>query len=175
MILKEAVSSDKITKGTYNIGFIDKDSSSDLPDETQFDVNNFDELQECWDSFRKENNLPEDCVEYVEEGEEWHPNGHKGDYNGIYIYVPSEKEIIYICEGTGDNLLKEDKKAGFVDYINFMRYTLEDGIFEYDGGMLMLTELFREKYDCTEDCVKEILEDIYDDPDKKYELLMYEE
>ena len=174
MILKEAVSNDEITKGIYNVGFLNIKSDMDLPDETQFDVNNFDELKECWDLFRKENGLPEDCVEYVEEGKEWRPNGHKGDYNDIYIFVPGAKEIVHVSEGTGDNLLKEDRANGYVDYINYMRYALDDGVSEYDGGLLMLTELFREKYDCTEDCVKELLEEMYDDPYTKYQLLMYE-
>ena len=173
MKLKDAVSSDEITMGTYNIGFTNINSDTDLPDETQFDVNNFDELEECWDSFRKENDLPEDCVEYVKEGEEWHPNGHKGDYNDVYIFVPEAKEIVHISIGTGDNLLKEDRADGYVDYVNYMRYIMDNGLFSDEGGMIMLTELFREKYDCTEDCVKDLMEEMYGDPDTAYKLIAY--
>ena len=174
MKLKEAVSNDEITKGIYNVGFLNIKSDMDLPDETQFDVNNFEELEGCWNLFRKENDLPEDCVEYVKEGEEWHPNGHKGDYNDVYIFVPEAKEIVHISIGTGDNLLKEDRANGYVDYINYMRYALDGGVSEYEGGMLMLTELFMDKYDCTEGCVKELLEEMYGDPDTNYQMLMYE-
>lgn len=43
----------------YNIGFNDGD-------ETQFDAQNFKELQECWSGFCKDENIRPGCVNYVE-------------------------------------------------------------------------------------------------------------
>ena len=45
--------------GTYNIGFNDGD-------ETQFDVQNLEELRECWTEFCKEEKVYPGCVDYVE-------------------------------------------------------------------------------------------------------------
>lgn len=45
--------------GTYNIGFNDGD-------ETQFDVQNLEELRECWSKFCKEEKVDPGCVDYVE-------------------------------------------------------------------------------------------------------------
>lgn len=46
-------------RGTYNIGLNDGD-------ETQFDVQNLEELQECWLEFCKEEKIEPGCVDYVE-------------------------------------------------------------------------------------------------------------
>ena len=45
--------------GTYNIGF-------NGGDETQFDVQNLEELQECWSEFCNEEQGDPGCVDYVE-------------------------------------------------------------------------------------------------------------
>ena len=62
--------------------------------------------------------------------------------------------FIKINEGTGDNLLKEDIKEGYVDYImiDFVEYDGDE--FEaMDGGQVMLTELYQEKFKSIEDVV----------------------
>lgn len=82
-------------------------------------------------------------------------------FDSIYIYVPEVKQIIKISEGTGDNLLDEDIEAGYVDYIYYDTYVLEGGIRELDGGMVMLTELFREKFTCTKDAIPSVLDMAY--------------
>ena len=84
--------------------------------------------------------------------------------------VPSEiliwnKEIgfIRIYEGSGDNLLREDREAGYVDYINI------DGLeYEYgeltecyepvEGGMAMLTELYQEQFGTEKDVINYLIE-----------------
>ena len=60
MTIREA-SKGVVTSGreTYNIGFNDGD-------ETQFDVQNLEELQECWSEFCKEEKVDPGCVGYVE-------------------------------------------------------------------------------------------------------------
>lgn len=45
--------------GVYNIGFNDGD-------ETQFDAQNFKELEECWSEFCKDEKISPGCVDYVE-------------------------------------------------------------------------------------------------------------
>lgn len=60
MKLEEAVNGVSIAKGSiYNIGFNDGD-------ETQFDVDSFEDLQKCWQVFCFENKLLVDCVDYVD-------------------------------------------------------------------------------------------------------------
>ncbi len=39
-------------------------------------------------------------------------------YNGQDIIVSYDNYILLVSEGTGDNLLPEDKEAGFIDYFN---------------------------------------------------------
>ncbi len=97
------------------------------------------------------------------------------NYADIYVYIPDKKKIIYISEGTGDNLLREDiaegyvdyinytiydldNGKGYVDYINYTIYDLDNGIEESDGGMIMLKELFQRKYLCAKDCIPDVLE-----------------
>ena len=92
-------------------------------------------------------------------------------FNSVYIYVPSAKQIIKISEGTGDNLLEEDMDAGFVDYIYYEQYALEGGIPEVDGGMVMLTELFRVKFSCTADAIPHVLDMAYGQPLLEYTIL----
>lgn len=94
-----------------------------------------------------------------------------GDYNDIFIFMPSVNEIIRIAEGSGDNLLREDIEEGYVDYIVYEQYELDIDIPEYDGGMVMLTKLFREKYTCTEDCVPDVLDMAYDNSELEYIVL----
>lgn len=82
-------------------------------------------------------------------------------YDELFIFVPDAGQIIRIEEGTGDNLLKEDIENGYVDYIYYDQYELNNGIEEVDGGQVLLTELFREKYRCTADCISEVLNMAY--------------
>ena len=71
-------------------------------------------------------------------------------FDTIYIFVPEADQVVMIAEGSGDNLLDEDIEAGYVDYIYYEQYVLPDDpdadMKEVDGGMVMLTELFQEKF-----------------------------
>lgn len=82
-------------------------------------------------------------------------------FDTIYIYVPEAKQIIKISEGTGDNLLDEDIEAGYVDYIYYEQYVMDPEMRETDGGMVMLTELFREQFKCTADAIPNVLDMAY--------------
>lgn len=89
-------------------------------------------------------------------------------YDNVYIYVPAVRQIVRICEGTGDNLLHEDINAGYVDYIYYEQYAIETDFPEVDGGQIMLTELFREKYTSTEKCIPDVLDMAYGNPNLPY-------
>lgn len=92
-------------------------------------------------------------------------------YDTIYIYVPDTKQMIRISEGTGDNLFDEDMDAGYVDYIYYEQYELGVTLDEVDGGQIMLTELFQEKYKSTAECIPDVLDMAYGNSDMKYILL----
>lgn len=89
-------------------------------------------------------------------------------FDSIYIYVPEENQVIMIAEGSGDNLFDEDIERGYVDYIYYEQYELPDNIEEdmreLDGGMVMLTEAFQEKYESTEACVPDVLDMAFGQP-----------
>lgn len=92
-------------------------------------------------------------------------------YNDIYVFIPATKHIIKIAEGTGNNLNDEDYAEGYVDYIDYTAYQMEDEFPEYDGGMIMLKEEFRIKYKSTEECIPDVLEDLYNDREQPFIVL----
>lgn len=92
-------------------------------------------------------------------------------FDTVFIYVPDFKQIIRISEGTGDNLLDEDIEAGYVDYIYYDQYSREIDLPEVDGGQVMLTELFRDKFSCTKDAIPNVLDMAYGNENIKYIVL----
>lgn len=92
-------------------------------------------------------------------------------FDDIFIYVFATNEIIKICEGTGDNLSREDVEEGYVDYIYYETYAVEDGFPEDGGGQVMLKELFQEKYSKTEDCIDDVLDMEYGNRNLDYVVL----
>ena len=92
-------------------------------------------------------------------------------FEPIYIYVPSKKQIIRITEGSGDNLTGDDVKRGYVDYIYYEVHQLKQELPEADGGMIMLTELFQEKYKSTKECIPAVLDMTYSDESINYIIL----
>lgn len=92
-------------------------------------------------------------------------------FDTIHIYVPETRQIIKISEGTGDNLLDEDIDAGYVDYIYYDTYVVDSDIRELDGGMVMLKELFRDKFSCTADAIPSVLDMAYGSTEFKYIVL----
>ena len=92
-------------------------------------------------------------------------------FNPVYIYVPSTKQIIRIAEGTGDNLDDHDIDSGFVDYIYYDVHNREVALPEVDGGMIMLKELFQEKFGSTKDAIPSVLDMAYGDETIPYIIL----
>lgn len=91
-----------------------------------------------------------------------------GSYGDVYIYVPAVNEIVKISEGTGANLSADDAEQGFEDYIYYEQYEVADGFEEIDGGMILLNELFRDKYSDTKEAISAVLSDAYGTTKIKY-------
>lgn len=89
-------------------------------------------------------------------------NGEKIEgYDDLYIFVPEMRQIIRIAEGTGDNLLNEDIEDGYVDYLCYEQYELDADMPYICGGQILLTDMFRDRYGCTADCIQEVLNTAY--------------
>lgn len=80
----------------------------------------------------------------------------------LCIHIPELKHgnIVVFGPGTGDNLLREDIEAGYVDYINWTSYDMmfdgvEPEMKEYDGGMVLLEESYEDL--AMEDIVRGVL------------------
>ena len=84
-------------------------------------------------------------------------------FDTIYIYVPEVRQIIKISEGSGDNLNDEDIEAGYMDYVYYEQYVMDPLMRETDGGMIMLTEMFHDHYNCTADAIPDVLDMAYND------------
>lgn len=87
------------------------------------------------------------------------------DFDPIWFAIPSKNEIIFLQPGSGDNLTREDREDGYVDYLDFTSFTLDHAeVNECDGGMLLLEEYVSDKYTCLADTIPDILDIAYDDP-----------
>lgn len=82
-------------------------------------------------------------------------------FEDLFIFVPEMRQIIYIVEGSGDNLSSEDLEQGYVDYIYYEQYGLDAGMPEVDGGVLLLERMLRKQYDCLADCIPDVLDMVY--------------
>ena len=92
-------------------------------------------------------------------------------FDEIYIYVPSKKQIIRITEGSGDNLTDDDLDQGYIDYIYYETHSLKQDLPEVDGGMILLNQLFRQKYNSTKESITAVLDIAYEDENIDYVLL----
>lgn len=92
-------------------------------------------------------------------------------FDEIYIYVPSKKQIIRITEGSGDNLTDDDLDQRYIDYIYYETHSLKQDLPEVDGGMILLNQLFRQKYNSTKESITAVLDMAYEDENIDYVLL----
>ena len=92
-------------------------------------------------------------------------------YNDIFIYVPTMRQIIRIDEGSGDNLTDDDIAQGYVDYIYYEVYNVQQDLPEVDGGTIMLTEWFQEKFESTKEAIPAVLDMAYGDESIEYIIL----
>lgn len=96
---------------------------------------------------------------------------NNNEFNDIFIYVQAMKQIIRIAEGSGDNLTDDDISQGYIDYIYYDVYNVQQDLPEVDGGMAMLTELFQEKFKSVKDAIPAVLDMAYGDESIKYVVL----
>ena len=89
----------------------------------------------------------------------------------LLAWVKSEKVFLKIQPGTGDNLLREDIRAGYVDYYLWSTFRPEcidiDGELDMDcldSGMFLFTESLGTKA-ALQSCYKEAFGKEYDEAD----------
>jgi len=82
-------------------------------------------------------------------------------FNDIFIYVQTKKQIVRIDDGSGDNLTDDDIEQGYVDYIYYEVYNVQQDFPETDGGMIMLKEPFQEKFKSTKEAIPAVLDMAY--------------
>lgn len=82
-------------------------------------------------------------------------------FNDVFIYVQTKKQIVRIDEGSGDNLTDDDIEQGYVDYIYYEVYNVQQDFPETDGGMIMLKEPFQEKFKSTKEAIPAVLDMAY--------------
>ena len=92
-------------------------------------------------------------------------------FKDVFIYVQAMRQIIRIGEGSGDNLTNDDINQGYIDYIYYDIYNVQQDLPEVDGGMIMLTELFQEKFKSVKDAIPAVLDMAYGDESIKYVVL----
>lgn len=92
-------------------------------------------------------------------------------YDSVFIFVPEACQIIRISEGAGDNILEGDITAGYVDYIYYETHALSPDLPEVDGGMIMLTEMFQDKFKCTKEAIPAVLDMQYGNENLNYIVL----
>lgn len=82
------------------------------------------------------------------------------------LYIPPKKEFLFISEGTGDNLLPEDMREGYVDYVNIDRYVftgdIDSPFVEVDGGMMLLKKPYQDSFNDDDDLARQCIEYMYD-------------
>ena len=92
-------------------------------------------------------------------------------YGDLFIFVPETRQVIRISEGTGDNLLWEDREKGYVDYIYYDQHELSIDMPVVDGGQVLLDGMFRNLFRCTADCIPRVLDMAYGSDALNYVIL----
>lgn len=99
------------------------------------------------------------------------PGKEPEGYGDILLYVPETRQVIRIAEGSGDNLLKEDIREGYVDYIYYEQHEVGAGMPVVDGGQILLEEWLRDRYQCMAGCIPDVLDMAYGDSRMEYMIL----
>lgn len=92
-------------------------------------------------------------------------------YGNLFIFVPETRQVIRISEGTGDNLLWEDREKGYVDYIYYDQHELGIDMPVVEGGQVLLEGMFRNLFRCTADCIPRVLDMAYGSDALSYVIL----
>lgn len=99
-------------------------------------------------------------------------SGRKSEgYGDLFIFVSEMKQVIRIGEGTGDNLLWEDREKGYVDYIYYDQHELSIDMPVVEGGQVLLKGMYRNLFRCTADCIPRVLDMAYGSDALSYVIL----
>lgn len=80
------------------------------------------------------------------------------------LIMSRKGEFVHFEEGTGDNLLKEDIREGYVDYLNWTKFVFDAEEFrEEDGGMILYKEPVKDVFKRLADAIPDVLRDVYGD------------
>lgn len=82
-------------------------------------------------------------------------------YEDLFLFVPEMRQVIRISEGTGDNLLRDDREKGYVDYIYYDQHEPGMDMPVTEGGQVLLEGMFRDMFKCTADCIPRVLDMAY--------------
>lgn len=91
----------------------------------------------------------------------------------IKIATATGDRYFHIEDGSGDNLLAEDRKEGYIDYINLdeVEYSPEDDIwYIVDGGMVMFSFYWQEEFKTPDELIRYLVEN-ENLPEGEYEYL----
>lgn len=90
----------------------------------------------------------------------------------VSIFVPAAYQVLQISEGTGENLSAEDTDNGFVDYLYYVQYDMNDlDAGEYDGGQILKKEPVQDLYESLTEAIPEVLDFAYGNSSLPYVLL----
>lgn len=115
-----------------------------------------------WEETVKECYKGKDPVEIVVSAKAY--GSRPAGFDSLWLFIPEKGELLFMQEGSGDNLTSEDDEKGLRDYIDYSTFVLDDGdVNESDGGMLMFSYLVQEHYRCLADAIPDILDFAYGD------------
>ena len=90
----------------------------------------------------------------------------------VTLYIPECNQLVIIKEGSGDNLSREDREEGYVDYVYYTQYSLDKGdVDEVDGGMLLQKTYLAETYSSLRLVIGDVLDMAYDSENTPYIIL----
>lgn len=93
-------------------------------------------------------------------------------FEPIWFMVPEGGDLIFLQEGDGSGLSKDDIESGMQDYLDCTIYNLAYGeIDEKDGGQIMFPYLIREKYGCLADTIPAVMDFFYDNLTEEVQIL----
>lgn len=75
----------------------------------------------------------------------------------LVIYYKEKGELISISEGDGSNLSSEDEANGFVDYLYYDVYGIQNLGEVIDGGMILLKKPIKEEFVCVKSVIARVL------------------
>lgn len=92
--------------------------------------------------------------------------GAPGGFGSLWLYVPEKNSIVFLQEGSGDNLEPEDRVNGMEDYVDCSSWELQPfgDVEESEGGDCMLPYLIQRDRTCLAETIPDVLDMLYGNP-----------